>query len=137
MLNCVTQLCIMCTWYISIHIHIPDTNIVLEGYVFYYHIIFIKACSYLKWYLNIRSQTFNAMHVMLFLGLLWFRSMVFNATFNNVSVISLWSLLLVEETRGPGENHRPAASHWQTVWHNVVTSTHRHEGDSNPQHQWW
>ena len=23
--------------------------------------------------------------------------------------------LLVEETRVPGENHRPAASHWQTL----------------------
>jgi hypothetical protein len=32
--------------------------------------------------------------------------MVFNATFNNISVISWWSVLLVEETRVPGENHR-------------------------------
>ena len=31
--------------------------------------------------------------------------MVFNATFNNISVISWWSVLLVEETGGPGENH--------------------------------
>jgi hypothetical protein len=31
--------------------------------------------------------------------------MVFNATFNNISVISWRSVLLVEETRGPGENH--------------------------------
>ena len=43
--------------------------------------------------------------------------MVFNATFNNISVISLWSILLVEETRVPGENHRPIASHWQTLSH--------------------
>jgi hypothetical protein len=27
--------------------------------------------------------------------------MVFNTTFNNISVISWWSVLLVEETRGP------------------------------------
>jgi hypothetical protein len=33
--------------------------------------------------------------------------MVFNATFNNISVISLWSVLLLEETGSPGENHRP------------------------------
>jgi len=46
--------------------------------------------------------------------------MVFNATFNNISVISWRSVLLVEETGGPGENHRPAASHWQTLSHNVV-----------------
>ena len=37
------------------------------------------------------------------------RVMVFNATFNNISVISWWSVLLVEETGVPGENHRPAA----------------------------
>ena len=34
--------------------------------------------------------------------------MVFNATFNNVSDISWRSVLLVEETGVPGENHRPA-----------------------------
>jgi hypothetical protein len=37
--------------------------------------------------------------------------MVFTATFNNVTVISWQSVLLVEETGVPGENHRPAASH--------------------------
>jgi hypothetical protein len=31
--------------------------------------------------------------------------MVFNATFNNISVISRQSVLLVEETGVPGENH--------------------------------
>ena len=49
-----------------------------------------------------------------------FRFMVFNATFYNISVISWWSALLVEETRVPGENHRPDASHRQTSSHNVV-----------------
>jgi hypothetical protein len=33
--------------------------------------------------------------------------MVFNATFNNIAVISWRSVLLVEETGVPGENHRP------------------------------
>jgi hypothetical protein len=37
--------------------------------------------------------------------------MVFNATFNNISVISV---LLMEEIGVPGENHRVVASHWQT-----------------------
>jgi len=38
--------------------------------------------------------------------------MVFNPTFNNISVNILWrSVLLVEETGVPEENHRPAASH--------------------------
>ena len=35
----------------------------------------------------------------------WFGFMVFNATFNNISVISWRSVLLVEETGVPGENH--------------------------------
>jgi hypothetical protein len=39
--------------------------------------------------------------------------MVFDATFNNISVISWRSVLLVEETGGPRENHRPV-----TVWFN-------------------
>jgi len=34
---------------------------------------------------------------------------------------------LVEETRVPEENHRPVASHCQTLSHNVVLSTPRHE----------
>ena len=37
--------------------------------------------------------------------------MVFKDTFNNISVISWNSVLLVEETRVPGENRQPAASH--------------------------
>jgi len=38
--------------------------------------------------------------------------MVLNITFNNISVISFGSILLVEETAGvPRETHRPAASH--------------------------
>jgi hypothetical protein len=53
--------------------------------------------------------------------------MVFNATFNNISVILWQSVLLVEETGVPGENHRPVASHWQTLSHNVVSSTLRHD----------
>jgi hypothetical protein len=39
------------------------------------------------------------------------RVMVFNATFNNISVISWRSVLLGEETGVPVENHRPVASH--------------------------
>ena len=34
-----------------------------------------------------------------------------NDTFTNISAISWLSVLLVEETGVPGENHRPAASH--------------------------
>ena len=46
--------------------------------------------------------------------------MVFNATFNNISVISWQLILLVEETGVPGENHQPVVSHWHILSHNVV-----------------
>jgi hypothetical protein len=55
--------------------------------------------------------------------------MVFNATLNNISVIPWRSVLLMDETRVPGENyHRPVTSHWQTLSHNVVSSTLRLSG---------
>ena len=49
--------------------------------------------------------------------------MVYNATFNNISVILWWAVLLVEETRVPG----------RTLSHNVVSNTPRHEPGSNSQ----
>jgi hypothetical protein len=42
--------------------------------------------------------------------------------FITISVAGI-SVLLVEETGVPEENHRPAASHWQTLSHNAVSST--------------
>ena len=56
--------------------------------------------------------------------------MVFNYTFNNISV------LFVEETGVPEENHRPVTSHWQTLSHDVVSSTPPHEQVSSSQLQW-
>jgi hypothetical protein len=56
--------------------------------------------------------------------------MVFNTTFNNISVISWQSFLLVEETSVPRENHRAIKSHYQTLSHNVVSRTPCHERDS-------
>jgi hypothetical protein len=37
--------------------------------------------------------------------------MVLHATFNSILVIFWWSILLVEETGVPAENHIPSASH--------------------------
>ena len=59
--------------------------------------------------------------------------MVFNATFNNISVILWRSVQLVEEN---GSTHRkppPDASHSQTWSHSVVSSTSRHDRDTNSQ----
>jgi hypothetical protein len=51
--------------------------------------------------------------------------MVFKTTFKDISVISWTSVLLLEETGVPCENHQPAASHRQTLSHNVVSSMPR------------
>ena len=53
------------------------------------------------------------------------RVVVFNAAFNITSVISWWSFIFVEET---GENHRPAASYWQTLSHNGIEYTSQWAG---------
>jgi len=58
--------------------------------------------------------------------------MAVSATFN-ISVISWRSVLLMEETGVPGENHRPVPRHRQSLSHNVVSSTPRHERGSNSQ----
>jgi hypothetical protein len=43
--------------------------------------------------------------LVLFGNIIGFGFMVFNATFKNISAISWWSVLLVEETGVPVENH--------------------------------
>jgi hypothetical protein len=61
--------------------------------------------------------------------------MVFNAPFNSISV------LLVEETGGSGENHRPVANLRQTLSHNVIhfalieIRTHNISGDTHRLHR--
>ena len=42
----------------------------------------------------------------------FFRILVFNATFSNISAISWRPVLVVEEAGEPEENHRPWASNW-------------------------
>jgi hypothetical protein len=49
--------------------------------------------------------------------------MVFNATFNNISVLLWRSVLMMEEICVPGENHQPVASHRQT-YHIMLYQAH-------------
>ena len=81
---------------------------------------------------------FNAIHNVIDVTLLMgirIRVMALNSNFNNISVISWRSVLLVKETEGPGENHRPVAIYLQTLLHNVVylalivIRTHNINGD--------
>jgi hypothetical protein len=52
--------------------------------------------------------------------LLEVRLMVFNSIFNNISYSRGTQFYRVEETGVPGENHRPVASHRQTLSRNVI-----------------
>ena len=81
---------------------------------------------------NRKSVGFNIILKQTYFCFYWFSDfgwfMVFNATFNNISVILWRTVLLVEESGVPGENHWPVASNWQTLSHNVVSSTPRLSG---------
>jgi hypothetical protein len=79
---------------------------------------------------HIHMHWWTTGHIKLFVCL-----MVFNATFNDILVISWRRVILVEETGGPRENQRPFASHWQALSHNSVhlvlieIRTHNISGD--------
>jgi hypothetical protein len=91
--------------------HLTSLSTVTEDYL----------CKYVKIWIIPISITIEG----------WIGFMVFNATFNNIRVIFWQSVLLVEEIGVPGENHRPVASHWQTLPHNVVSSTSCNKWGSN------
>ena len=59
------------------------------------------------------------------IGLVWF--MVLIVTFKTMSVISLRSVLLVEETRVPGETTDLSQATDITLSHDVVSSTSYHD----------
>ena len=69
-----------------------------------------------SWYTTLKWKK-NYLFIYYFYGV-----MVFNATFNNMSMISWQSVLLLEESGVSGENYWPAASHWQTLSDNVASS---------------
>jgi len=50
--------------------------------------------------------------------------MVFNTTFNNISVISWQSILLVEANGVPGKNHRKSLTNW-IMWFPLTICRYR------------
>ena len=69
----------------------------------------VYGLSYFSWFSVILfSKQNHPCDINAFISLIWVWVMVFNDTFNNISVISWRSVLVVEET---GENHWPASSH--------------------------
>ena len=64
-----------------------------------------------------------------------FRFMVLNATFNNISAISIMVVSFIdgENQSTQRENHRTIANHWQTLSHNIVSQFTSPERGSNSQ----
>ena len=87
-------------------VYLLPKTLKLSGFLIFWETCHAHYIRYLCFYLGVRV-----------------RVMLFNATFNNISVISWRSVLLVEKNRVPRENHRPSTSHWQTLSHNNVSST--------------
>ena len=113
------------TWVLCICKHTPF-------YKNFHHVLYfllpfsnIQLYFLIYWYEDLAAKYKKNMYN----WLLKFWFMVFNVIFNNISVISLRSFFLVEETRPLEENHRPVTSHWQTLYHNVVSSTPRLNGN--------
>ena len=62
--------------------------------------------------------------------------MVFNATFNNISVISWWSFLLVRKPQYTEKSTDLSQVTDKLYFHNVVSNKPHHEQDSNSQPKW-
>ena len=109
LLSC--SLCRTNIWTYMLWVHINNYSVYIRN---------VNTCSYtIVWYRKILT---------FFSCLVWVRFMIFNATFINISVILWPSVLLVEKTSVPGGHHRPVASHWQTLSHNVVLRPPRFRG---------
>jgi hypothetical protein len=91
-------------------VHTPETH----------HCYKNKKINYTKLRTCIIEQIYRKQYK--YLILIFF--VCFNATFSNISAISMRSVLEVEEAGVPGENHRPCASNWQTLSLASVSRVH-------------
>jgi hypothetical protein len=81
---------------------------------------------------SVHGEVYLIRHRMLAYSKLWKLIWVIGGRYDFVGLLWL-SVLLVEQTGVPGENHQPVASHWQTISHKVVSSTPPHEQSLNSQ----
>ena len=95
--------------YVYSNLHVSTLLVYLDStYVRCCDETYINCIHVLNIFINQRKpRTLRTLSVIL----VCFMLRVFNATFNNILVISWRSVLLVEETRVPGEIHGPAAIH--------------------------
>jgi hypothetical protein len=75
------------------------------SYIYFYAVSFILNYSGRMAVGFTTTWAVSAYHHLSIIMMDWI--MVFNATFNNISVISWWSVLLMGKTEVPGENNRP------------------------------
>jgi hypothetical protein len=76
--------------------------------------------------LKVALNTINHDHAV-FVGTCIFSTNSFRIS--TVTTCDIRKLNKLYNSRVPGENHRPIQCHWQTLSHNVVSSTPRHEQD--------
>ena len=89
----------MCVCLASLHVKDNFHNLDVQIF-FCYEFSIVTRC---------KVKCYHPIHyILLFLG---GRVMVFNATFNNISVIPWRSVFLVKETEVPREIHRPVVNH--------------------------
>jgi hypothetical protein len=87
----------------------------------------LKFPEKMKHHNNVSSTSTKMIQIYFNWVMLGIEVMVFNVTFNN-SFSYIVSVSFID-----WENHRPVANHWQTLSHNIVLSTPRHERNLNSQ----
>ena len=96
-----------------------------QSFSFLCNALYIIVCPFPFSFWSVRCRlSFDIRLLVIHLGV---RIIVLYDTFINISVIAWREISLVYETGVPGETH------CQLLSHNVVSSTHRHERESNSQ----